>query len=222
MKKKLVLGALFVLPIVVYLFFASGVYNFAKLPVLTANVSDIDAFATKEGQSESLNGKISILCFLGDNSEVKKTNAFNLHEKIYKRFGGFNDLQFIMLFPDGTNKKVEELMQELGQYSDVSGWKLLYGTPEELQLMHSSLKTGGSLDSHSATPYAYIIDTELNLRGRTDDEDYGKLYGYDATSVADLNNKMIDDVKVILEEYRLALKKYDKTSTRDSYLKKTN
>lgn len=63
MKKKLVLGALFVLPIVVYLFFASGVYNFAKLPVLTANVSDIDAFATKEGQSESLNGKISILCF---------------------------------------------------------------------------------------------------------------------------------------------------------------
>lgn len=46
--------------------------------------------------------------------------------------------------------------------------------------------------------------------------------GYDATSVADLNNKMIDDVKVILAEYRLALKKYDKTSTRDSYLKKTN
>ena len=34
------------------------------------------------------------------------------------------------------------------------------------------------------------------------------VYGYDAGSVADLSNVMEDDVKVILAEYRLALKKY--------------
>jgi hypothetical protein len=33
------------------------------------------------------------------------------------------------------------------------------------------------------------------------------LYGYDIRSVAVLNNKMEDDVKVLLAEYRLALKK---------------
>ena len=36
----------------------------------------------------------------------------------------------------------------------------------------------------------------------------GFLYGYNAESVAEINNKMEDDVKVILAEYRLALKKY--------------
>ncbi len=34
------------------------------------------------------------------------------------------------------------------------------------------------------------------------------MYGYDASNYAEINNKMGDDVKVILAEYRLALKKY--------------
>ena len=32
-------------------------------------------------------------------------------------------------------------------------------------------------------------------------------FGYDSRSVADINNNMLDDVKVILAEYRMALKK---------------
>jgi hypothetical protein len=45
------------------------------------------------------------------------------------------------------------------------------------------------------------------LRGRDDDEEVGTLFGYNTSSVAELNKKMTDDVKVILAEYRLALKK---------------
>jgi hypothetical protein len=48
------------------------------------------------------------------------------------------------------------------------------------------------------------------LRGRDDDEDIGTLFGYNAESVAEINNKMEDDIKVILAEYRLALKKYSR------------
>jgi hypothetical protein len=47
------------------------------------------------------------------------------------------------------------------------------------------------------------------LRGRNDDEDQGTVFGFDARSVAQINKKMIDDVKVILAEYRLALKIYN-------------
>ena len=57
------------------------------------------------------------------------------------------------------------------------------------------------------SPYVFIIDKDRNLRGRDDDEDEGVKYGFKATSVAELNNKMEDDVKIILAEYRLALKK---------------
>ena len=41
MKKKIVLAVLFILPVVVYLFFASGVNNFGRLPILTENVVDV-------------------------------------------------------------------------------------------------------------------------------------------------------------------------------------
>ena len=47
------------------------------------------------------------------------------------------------------------------------------------------------------------------MRGRDDDEDIGMLYGFNSQSVAEINNKMVDDVKIILAEYRLALKKND-------------
>ena len=54
-------------------------------------------------------------------------------------------------------------------------------------------------------PYAFIIDKSKALRGRDDDD--GIKFGYDSRSVADINNNMLDDVKIILAEYRMALKK---------------
>ena len=57
------------------------------------------------------------------------------------------------------------------------------------------------------SPYIFIIDKDRKLRGRDDDEDYGVLYGYDSSDIAELADKMKDDVKIVLAEYRLALKK---------------
>jgi hypothetical protein len=66
------------------------------------------------------------------------------------------------------------------------------------------------LDQNDASPYVFIVDREGNLRGRDDDD----FVGYDARSVADINNNMVDDVKVILAEYRMALKKYNQKAIR--------
>ncbi len=203
MKKAFVLVVLFVLPLIAYLFFASGVNNFGKLPVLTESVTDIPL---TDGTT-LLNNKISVLGFLGDNVEVKKGNAFNLNQKIYKRFFEFTDFQIVILMPKGTEDKVEELKKELGELVDIRNWKFAFFEKEQLQVIFEGLKTNLSLDEHASTPYVFIIDKDVNLRGRTDDEEEGTKYGFNATSVADLNNKMEDDVKIILAEYRLALKK---------------
>jgi hypothetical protein len=76
--------------------------------------------------------------------------------------------------------------------------------------LFKSLKAPHQLDDNLATQYVYIIDKNGGLRGRDGSikENESKVYGYDASSVADLSNVMSDDVKVILAEYRLALKKY--------------
>ncbi len=203
MKNKLVLAVLFILPIVVYLFFASGVNNFGKLPTLTEKIADISSI----DENVELKDKITILGFLGYDLENQKGIAFNLNQKIYKRFYEFNDFQFVMLVPQGNENKVAELKAELGNLIDIVKWNFAYGNEEQIKIFFDGLKTDLSLDDNLATPYVFIIDKDRNLRGRTNDEDEGTKYGFDATSVAELNNKMEDDVKIILAEYRMALKK---------------
>ncbi|MBD0778287.1 hypothetical protein HPE56_10820 [Maribacter sp. ANRC-HE7] len=203
MKKTVVLVVLFILPIVAYLFFASGINNFGKLPILTENIPDI----TDVDANILLQDRITILGFLGSDLENKKGVAFNLNQKIYKRFYQFNDFQFVMVVPNGSESKVEALKSELGNLADVVKWNFVYGDKERIQALFDGLKTDLTLDGNMATPYVFIIDKDRNLRGRTNDEDEGTKFGFDATSVADLNNKMEDDVKIILAEYRLALKK---------------
>ncbi|WP_190811138.1 hypothetical protein [Flagellimonas sp. S3867] len=203
MKKTFVLVVLFVLPLVAYLFFASGVNNFGKLPILTTNLPELSNF---EGEVK-LENKITILGFLGNDIENRRGNAFNLNQKIYKRFGDFNDLQFIMIVPKGTESKAAALKKELGKLSDVTKWNFAFGTNQEIISFFNAMQTGLQLDEDMGTPYVFIVDKELNLRGRNDDEDEGVKYGFNTTSVAELNNKMEDDVKIILAEYRLALKK---------------
>ncbi|USD24028.1 hypothetical protein [Flagellimonas marinaquae] len=203
MKKKIVLAVLFILPVVVYLFFASGVNNFGRLPTLSENVSDVTAFDS----SVKLKGKITILGFLGHNISAKQGNAFNLNQKIYKRFGEFNDFQMVMVVPEGSQDQVEALKDELGKLSDIDKWHFAYGTDDEIKTLFQTLQSNVTLDADLFTPNVFIIDKDLMLRGRTDDEDEGIKYGFDTSSVAELNNKMVDDVKIILAEYRLALKK---------------
>ena len=202
MKKYIVLTILFVLPLVVYLFFASGINNFAKLPVLTDEVLEISKIS-----NITFDNKITILGFFGNNVEDKHGDALNLNQKIYKRFYKFKDFQFVMIQPVGTETLSEVLKNELrsGTNTDLVNWNFIYVEDSDLLKVYQSLKTDFNLDSNLGTPYVFIIDRNGNLRGR-DDKD-GTKFGYDSRSVADINNNMLDDVKVILAEYRMALKK---------------
>ena len=202
MKKTFVLVILFILPIVAYLFFASGVNNFGKLPQLTQNINELNF-----GNDIKFKNKITILGFLGADVELKKGNAFNLNQKIYKRFRDFNDFQFVMVLPKGTEATVKEINTELSALTNTDKWNFIFAEPEEIIRLFESLNTDLALDDKLGTPYVFIIDKDKNLRGRTKDEEEGTKYGFNSNSVADLNNKMEDDVKIILAEYRLALKK---------------
>jgi len=202
MKKYIVLTILFVLPLLVYLFFASGINHFAKLPVLTNDVYNI----SKISNTTFIN-KITILGFFGKNIKDKHGDALNLNQKIYKRFYKFNDFQFVMIQPDGTEELTNQLKNELkrGTNTDLVNWSFVTISDQNILDVFQSLKTDFNLDLNLGTPYVFIIDRDGKLRGRDDNED--TKYGYDSRSVADINNNMVDDVKVILAEYRMALKK---------------
>ena len=210
MKKFLVLGVLFLLPIVAYLFFSSGVNHFAKLPILTEQVKDVNQFKTNQDSVVSFQDKISIVAFFGNDPDDLKGNTFNLDQKILEKFYQFKDFQFVIVLPEEARSQAQKFIDDFAAVTNSDYWKVVYGNPSQVTEVFNSLQTDLQLDENLQTPYVFIIDKNKNLRGRDEDEDEGILYGYDSRSVSELNNKMNDDVKVILAEYRLALKKYNK------------
>jgi hypothetical protein len=211
MKKNLVLFVLFILPIVAYLFFASGVNSFTTLPTITPTIPELNSkWISLNGEKVSLNNKITILGFSGQDIMSNSGNFFTLNQKIYNKYREFKDFQMVFIAPDGTQAQAQRLLKELGKISNVSGYHFVFAAPDDILAYHNTLKLIGKLDGKAGTSHVYIIDKKRNLRGRKGQSDKGEpeyKEGYNTTSASDLHNNMMDDVKIILAEYRLALKR---------------
>lgn len=205
MKKNIVLFVLFILPIVAYLFFASGVNSFTRLPTVTKGIPELGDWESLNKEKVVLANKITILGFSGSEILKNRGNLFNLNEKIYQRYHTFKDLQFVMICPLGTENDVRSILDALDEFTDVSQWHFVFTTPENIQAYYSTLQLKGQLDDNAGTPNVYIVDKAKNLRGRKDAKDYKE--GYNTFHPSELSNEMLDDFKIILYEYRAALKK---------------
>ena len=205
MKKNIVLFVLFILPIVAYLFFASGVNSFSKLPTVTPKIADIGAWNSLKGDKVSLNNKITILSFSGTNLLKNRGNYFNLNQKIYQQYHSFNDLQFVVICPIGTEKDAKYIVDQFSKFTDVSQWKFVFTSTVEIQKYYNQLKLKNKLNPDFGTSNVFIVDKNRNLRGRKKKDEYKE--GYNTFSPSDLSNQMLDDFKIILYEYRAALKK---------------
>ncbi len=210
-KKHIVLSILFILPLFAYMFFASGVNNFAKLDTVSENVLIDDSYKSVFKDSlVTFQDKITILSFLGADVDTKKAYAFNLKEKIYDRYKEFKDLQFVSVILPGQVSEVKDFVESLNYTSEADKWFFIELDGQQTQQLFESLETDLTLDKLQSSSHVFIIDKDRNLRGRLEDEDGSKRFAYDMASVAELSDEMNDDVKVILAEYRLALKKYNK------------
>jgi len=211
MKKVLLLVALFVVPVVAYLFFASGVNSFIKLPVVTEKIPELStSWEPLSGDPVQMKNKITILGFAGNDINYVEGNITNLAHKIYDKNKDFVDFQVVMIAPKGTEAAIDKLQDQLRVNIDLKHWHYVMASENEIQEYYKKLKLVGNLDSKFGTSNVYIIDKELNLRGRKGKNKKGEdeyREGYNTISAADLHNEMADDVKVILAEYRLALKK---------------
>ena len=211
MKKNIVLFVLFILPIVAYLFFASGVNGYTKLPVLTPNTTDFGKWNTLDGKEITLDGKVTILGFSGTDLKKNRGNLFNLNQKIYQTYHKFKDVQFVILCPKGTEEDAKKIVDAFAMFTDVAQWRFVFASPEEIETYYSQLKLVEKLDDKLGTSKVYIIDKKRNLRGRKQEKDNKE--GYNTFHPAELSNEMLDDFKIILYEYRAAFKK-NKNATR--------
>lgn len=210
MKRKLVLIALLVLPLLLYIYFSMAKHNSLYLPVITKNVSELPV---AEGSAPAqLSGKITILGFLGNDAVKRKESIFNLNQKINNKFSGFNDFQIVMVLPEGDEQQVDAIRASLKNMGDINKWKFVYTDPKTIQKIYASLKVKEPLGTDLGTDRVFIIDKKRCLRGRK-----GNFKGdsefrdsYSTFSAAEVHNQLTDDVKIVLREYRLALKRNTK------------
>ena len=210
MKKNIVLFVLFILPIVAYLFFASGVNGYTKLPILTPNTADFGKWETLDGKEITLNGKVTILGFSGTELLENRGTYFNLNQTIYQTYNKFKDVQFVVLWLIGTESDANKVIDAFAMFTDVSQWRFVFATPEQIIAYHAQLKLVEPLDDKLGTPKVYIVDKDRNVRGRKLEQ--GVKEGYNTFHPAELSNDMLDDFKVILYEYRAAFKKNNNAS----------
>lgn len=212
MKKKIVLITLFVVPIVAYLFFATGVHGFTHLPTITPKVADFGNWPSTRTDKISLDGKITILGFGGADLLKNRGNLYNLQQKVYLRYHEFTDLQFVYLCPTGTEADAKQILEAMTATTDMSHWHFVFASPEEIKAFHAQLKLQGQLGPDAGTSYVYLIDKDRNLRGRSEQATYKE--GYNTFHPSELSNEMLDDFKVMLYEYRAAYKKNNNASQR--------
>ena len=228
-KRYVVLGILFFLPVTFLLFLYPATHNYKPLDIVNESVLDLQQFTSDSNENILLKDHITVLGFLGENPMDYVIAASNLKELMYDKFKGFKKFQIVIVVPDGTQKLTEELKKEINSYEDIRFWHFVYAQPLAIQKLYNSLKSNSPLNESLATNSVFIIDKDLNQRGRIDDRTDNEiaknkavhgLNAYDCIEVAEIKNKMSEDMRILFTEYRQKRKgDFDSTTRRANDLK---
>ena len=228
LKKPVILGILFFLPIIFLLFLYPSNHNYNALDIVQENVLELHKFSD---EAVKLEGNITILHFVGSDPLSNSTTALNLKELIYDKFLGFKRFQVVTIASEESKDDLQELRQQLLDYDALKYWSFITGSQEQIKRQFNSLKSKTDLDANLATDEVFIIDTEIMQRGRLDDRtdaQIGKqseIYGlpsYNCIEVAEIKNKMSEDLRILFTEYRQKRKGNFDSSSRRAQDIKTN
>lgn len=228
-KRNLVLGILFFLPVTFLLFLYPAKHNYYALEIVKENVLGVENLLSNTNKEIVLKDHLTVLGFFGNDPERLITEASNLKELVYNKFQGFKTFQIVVLIPEEAKAKAKRLKQELGKHRPLEYWQFVYANKNDIQRLFNSLRTTISLDNTLGTSQVFVIDKDLNQRGRLDDrtkkekEKQAKAYPlttYNCAQVSVLKNKMSEDLRVLFTEYREKRKgNFDSSSRRASDLK---
>ncbi|MCF8274132.1 MAG: hypothetical protein K9I95_09895 [Flavobacteriaceae bacterium] len=228
-KRYGVLGILFFLPVTFLLFLYPATHNYTPLDIVNQSVLDLEQFSSNTNEKILLKDHITVLGFFGENPMDNVIAASNLKELVYDKFKGFKKFQIVIVVPKETQEATEKLKHEINSYEDIKFWHFVFGEPIIIQKLFNSLKSNSQLNSSLATNAVFIIDKDLSQRGRIDDRTDNEIaknktiYGlnsYNCIEVAEIKNKMSEDMRILFTEYRQKRKgDFDSTTRRANDLK---
>lgn len=224
-KKYLILFAILFLPTVLYLIFVygQGERNFAHLPFVT--YTDVNGevqnrkapefgFVNQIGDTvthKDLEGSIYLVDFFFTSCpSICPIMTANMM-KVDKRFEGYDDFKLVSFTVDPERDTPETLAEYAEQRMINSNkWSFLTGEKDSLyavayDFLSSAMEDESAPGGFLHTEYFVLVDKEGYLRSREDEQ--GNIIGvYDGTSAPAIRN-LIDDIKLLIAEYNLELKK---------------
>jgi len=223
-SRYVVLGILFFLPVTFLLFLYPATHNYIPLEVVKESVLDLNKFESTSKEAILLKDHITVLGFLGTKPMDNAIAASNLKELVYDKFKGFKKFQIVIVMPTGTEDAVAKLKQEISSYEDLRFWHFVFGEPKYVKHVYNSLNSKKDLKYDLSTNQVFVVDKDLKQRGRLDDRTDNEitknkavypLYAYNCIEVAEVKNKMSDDLRILFTEYRQKRKgEFDDSSTR--------
>ncbi|MEJ2112290.1 MAG: hypothetical protein P8X62_00785 [Flavobacteriaceae bacterium] len=230
LKRNLVLGILFFLPVTFLMFLYPSTHNYNTLDIVDVKVNEIEHFKSDSDNAIILKDHLTVLGFFGSNPMNNVIAASNLKELVYDKFKGFKKFQIVIVVLEGYEDEAEQLKKEISLYEDLKYWHFVYGDKNQIQQVFNSLKADLTLNEQLSSNEVFIIDIDLCQRGRIDDRSDNEitkdkpifgLSSYDCIEVAEIKNKMSEDLRILFTEYRQKRKgNFDSSSRRENDLKK--
>lgn len=223
-KRYTVLGILFLLPVAFLLMLYPAKHNYEPLNIVSEKVAETQNFTSDNSENVVLKDRITVLGFFGKAPMDMVIAASNLKELVYDKFKGFKDFQIVIIVPQDTEAEIEDLKREINTYEDLKFWHYAFGTEEDIRMLYNSLRTQHQLSEDLSVNNVFIIDKDLNQRGRIDGRTERQIedqkpafsvYSYNTIEVAEIKNMMSDDVRILFTEYRQKRKgKFEDSNTR--------
>mgnify|MGYP001626756375 FL=1 len=229
-KRNIVLSVLFFLPVAFLLMLYPAKHNYIPLDIVNENVNEITDFSSDYESEIVLTNHITVLGFLGKNPLSNITMLSNLKELVYDKFKGFKKFQLVLVLPQGVEAEIKTLHKEIAKYEDLRFWHYIYSSEADIKTLYNSLKIESPLKDNLSIDDVFIVDKDLNQRGRLDARSEKQieekkpittLSAYNCIDVSELKNMMSQDVRILFTEYRQIRKgKFNSTTRRADDLKK--
>lgn len=225
-KKVLLILTILFFPSLFYLYLIQGEHNFAHLPLLTVTdefgeqtyrTIEPYEFVDQNGEvftQEKVKGKIHVVDFFFTRCPsicpIMTENMKSLHRKFTK----YEDFALISHTVDPQYDTTFVLKNyAVDRNIDFDDWHFVTGNKDSIyatafEYLSSAMEDPTAPGGFLHTEYFVLLDKEGRIRSREDDN--GNIIGvYDGTSKVQVND-LIDDIKVLMAEYQLELKKNNK------------
>lgn len=224
-KKYSILFAILFLPTLLYLLFVygKGEQNFAHLPFVT--YTDVNGelqnrqapdfgFVNQDSALvtlEDLKGKVYVVDFFFTSCpSICPIMTANML-KLQKRFSSYDDFVQVSFTVD-PERDTPTVLKDYAEQRMVNTdkWHFLTGEKDSIysvayDYLSSAMEDPTAPGGFLHTEYFVLVDKEGRLRSREDEQ--GNIIGvYDGTEAQDIRD-LIDDIKVLIAEYNLELKK---------------